>query len=55
MLSIEECRELIPEGERLTEKEVAEIRKTLYGLAELALECYFKERVGTSSNEEKPE
>ncbi len=44
MLSIEKCRELIPGNEEYTDKDIEEIRTTLYGLAELALECYFDDQ-----------
>lgn len=42
MLSIEQCRELIPDSDRYTDEQIAEIRKTLYELATLALEVYFQ-------------
>ena len=41
MLSIDECRQLIPDGDKYTDEQIVEIRRTLYGLAELALETYF--------------
>ena len=43
MLSIEECRRLIPDSNKYTDEQVAEIRNTLYGLGELALEVYLKD------------
>lgn len=42
MLSIEECRELIPDSNKFADKQIEEIREDLYGLAELALESYSK-------------
>jgi microsomal dipeptidase-like Zn-dependent dipeptidase len=44
MLSLEKCRELIPHEKELTDEQIEEIRETLYGLAELALESYFREK-----------
>jgi len=44
MLSIKKCRELIDGDEEYTDKQIEEIRRTLYGLGELALECYFKDK-----------
>ena len=40
MLSIEECRALIPDGDKLSDKEVEDIRENLFELAELALEKF---------------
>lgn len=42
MLSIEDFRALIPDTDRLTDEEVAALRRDLYEMAELALECYFE-------------
>ena len=44
MLSIEKCRKLIDGSEEYTDKQIEEIRTTLYGLAELALDAYFEEK-----------
>lgn len=44
MLSIEECRKLIPDDKKYSDKEIAEIRNILYGLGELALEDYLEEK-----------
>ncbi len=52
MLSIDECRELISGSEKFTDKQVEEIREDLYGLAELALESYFKKKGKASRLEE---
>jgi len=38
MLSIEQCRELIPENEKYSDKQIEEIRASLYKMAGLALE-----------------
>ncbi len=38
MLSIDDCRKLVTDGEKYTDKEIEEIRITLYGLADLALD-----------------
>ncbi len=43
MLSLEKCRELIGDP-KLSDKEITEIRENLYGLAELALEQYFRQK-----------
>lgn len=51
MLSIQECRELIPDQEKLTDDEILKIRDSLYELAEIALESYFRSK--SSSPEEK--
>lgn len=50
MLSIEECRALIPDSDRLTDEEVAAIRRDLYEMAGLALECYFEDKNGKRPN-----
>lgn len=42
MLSLEECRELIPGHEEYSDKKIEEIRDDLSSLAELALESYMK-------------
>lgn len=44
MISIEECRKLIPREGEFTDEQIEEIRETLYGLAEISLEDYFKEK-----------
>lgn len=44
MLSIEQCRELIPDDEKLTDIQIEEIRTSLYELGELALEDYIKKK-----------
>ena len=38
MLSIDECRGLIKDGDKYTDKEILEIRGEFYTLAHLALE-----------------
>lgn len=43
MLSIEECREYL-DDKNLSDEEVLEIRDNLYGLAEIAIESYIKEK-----------
>ncbi len=45
MLSIEECRALIPDGDKLKDEQITELRDTLYELANLALESYFTQPV----------
>lgn len=52
MLSIEECRELIPDSEKFNDKQIEDIRENLYGLAELALESYFKKKGVSSGHQE---
>jgi hypothetical protein len=44
MLSIEECRALLPDGDKMNNEEIAAIRHDLYEMAELALECYVAEK-----------
>ncbi len=44
MLLIEESRELIPDSEKFTDKQIDDIRENLYGLAELTLKSYFKKK-----------
>ena len=46
MLSVDECRKLIDNDEKYTDKEIEEIRATLYGLARLAFDVWEKERKG---------
>jgi hypothetical protein len=41
MLSIEQCRELMPHTDNMTDEQVAALRADLYQMAELALESYF--------------
>lgn len=43
MLSIEECRQLIPDHEEYTDKQIEEIRDDCHILAELALESWLEE------------
>lgn len=52
MLSIEECRELIPDGASFTDKQIEEIRETLIGLAELGIEDYLLKK--SQGKYEKP-
>lgn len=40
MLSIVECRALIPDGSSMSDDEVATVRDDLYGMAKLALESW---------------
>ncbi len=40
LIPISKCREVIEGSEKYSDKEIEEIRRTLYGLAELALETY---------------
>ena len=44
MLSIEQCRELIPDSLELTDKQIEKIRQDLYGLGDLGIESYFKSK-----------
>ncbi len=44
MISIEECRQLIPGSDKMSDEEIWQLRKELYELAELALEVYFEKR-----------
>lgn len=38
MLSVEKCRQLIPDSENFSDEEITEIRESLYDLAQLAFE-----------------
>jgi hypothetical protein len=50
-MSVEECRKhLGDKGNQMSDEEVVEIRDSLYGLAELALDCYFEEKKNDNSN-----
>lgn len=44
MLSIEECRKLIDGSEEYSDKDIEEIRTTLYGLANLAFDTWLEEK-----------
>ena len=46
MLSLEKMRELIPNSDDLTDEFLEELRSEMYAMAELALECYFKNKNG---------
>jgi hypothetical protein len=47
MMSLEEIREIEPALKEKSDEEVKEIRFLLYQLAQLTLECYFKEKTGS--------
>ncbi len=44
MLSIVECRKLIQNGDEFTDKEIMEIRDTLYEIADIAFEKWMHEK-----------
>ena len=44
MISAEKTRELIPDNEKYSDEEIEKIRTTLYGLADLAFDCWLEER-----------
>ena len=44
MLSIQECRDLIPDSEVYSDEEIAEIRGDLVIFAEIIFESWLKER-----------
>ena len=48
MMTLERMRELQPELANKSDKEVAEIRDSLYDLAELAFDCYIEEKKNKS-------
>ena len=50
MLSIEECRKLIDNDSDLTDEQIVEIRNSLYELADIALDVYFKEKLEAKGN-----
>jgi hypothetical protein len=43
-------RELLPANETYTDEDLIELRTQLYDLAELALDCYFEEKKGTTQS-----
>ena len=43
MISIEKCRELMPDSEKFSDTKIDKIRTILYGIAELAPDDYFEE------------
>ena len=51
MLSIEKCRELIPDSELYSDAEITKIRDNIYQLGELALEDYFRSIEESSGKE----
>lgn len=55
MLSIDHLRNIDPELQNLSDKEVADIRARLYALAELALDCWVKEARRTAPVEPQPD
>lgn len=55
MLSVQQCRDLIDANEQYSDKEIEEIRGTLYGLVELALDTWLeKKNSGGSFNTKDP-
>lgn len=44
MLSIEDCRKYIKNSEQFSDEQILEIERTLYGLADLALDSYFESK-----------
>lgn len=40
MLSVENCREFIPNSEKFTDEQIEALRSKLYSLADLVLEDY---------------
>lgn len=49
MLSLELCRKLCPALETLPDEEVAKARETLYGMGQLALENWEREKSGSKN------
>lgn len=47
MLTLGECRKLIPNNEKYTDKQIEEIRTSLYKMAEIGLEHYVKSKPGS--------
>jgi hypothetical protein len=45
MISIEECRAFINDASDLTDEQIAEIRRELYAIADLAYEVYVQEKM----------
>jgi len=43
MLSIERCRELLSDSDKMTDEEIVALRNDLYKMTEVALESYFRE------------
>ena len=54
MLSIEECRLLIPGSDKMNDEEIWQLRKELYVLAELALEVYFAKKKPDDTDDISP-
>lgn len=48
MLSIEDCRKLLPEGEKLTDEEIDAMRTNFYYLAQLLADARDAERSGAA-------
>ncbi len=44
MLTIDECRALIPDGEELSNEEIAQIRKDHYEMIQLAFDVWVLQR-----------
>lgn len=44
MLSIEQCRELISDSDKLTNAEIEEIRSSCYETAQLAFDVWFEKK-----------
>ncbi|MFI5260357.1 MAG: hypothetical protein ACHQU0_01005 [Candidatus Paceibacteria bacterium] len=44
MLSIEQCRKLLPHGEEMSDEKVAEARRLLYELGYLFIESYMEDK-----------
>lgn len=52
MLSVEKCRQLIPDSENLPDEEITEIRESLYDLARIAFERW-RVIIGDSKNPQR--
>lgn len=44
MISLDEMRALLPPDEKYTDEYLTELRKDMYGMAELALDVYFEKK-----------
>lgn len=47
MISLEKCRQLVPDPQELSEEELVKIRDNLYEGAQLALEAWMKKGGGS--------
>ncbi len=54
MLSLEQCRQIEPDLEKVSDEEVTRIRNLLYGLGQLAYETWDNDRVDEKNDSKSP-